>query len=109
MNIVKKEHYTLITPTENSFEYFMVALDLKEFIHEHIILNLDSSFKINTTQLDSLSEISIAKKEHKTSFIIIAKGIEIDDLKDETLSVVPTLTEAEDTLEMDDIERDLDF
>ena len=46
-------------------------------------------------------------KENEKSFVLIANTVEIDDFEDETLSVVPTLIEAEDVLEMDEIERDL--
>lgn len=57
--------------------------------------------------MDTLAPLAAAKKEAGTSFILVATSIEIDDLEDESLSVVPTLGEAEDTLEMDAIERDL--
>lgn len=107
MNIERKDNYTLVTPTETSFESFIEALNLTEFENDNLLLNLLSVFDVNTDQVNSLSEVSMHKKENGTSFIVIAKGIEIDDLEDETLSVVPTLTEAEDTLEMDEIERDL--
>ena len=40
--------------------------------------------------------------------VAISKGIEIDEIPDE-LSIVPTLTEALDILEMEAIERDLGF
>ena len=109
MNIEKKDNYTLVTPTETSLESFLKAIAFSDYKKENLILNFLNSFEISSAQIDSLSEISQNKKENGTSFIIIAANIEIDDLKDETLSVVPTLGEAEDTLEMDAIERDLGF
>jgi hypothetical protein len=74
-----------------------------------LLIQLLPPIILTTKQIDGFSIISMNKKENGTSFIIIKKGIEIDDLQDESLSVVPTLMEAEDTLEMDDIERDLSF
>lgn len=107
MNIEKKDKYTLITPTENSLAEFLNSFDIANFENENVLIDFLQSFKLTVSQIDEFSEISILKKENGTSFILIASGIEIDDLEDESLSVVPTLQEAEDTLEMDAIERDL--
>ena len=52
--------------------------------------------------------ISENHRDKNLSFIIIANGIDFDELPDE-LVVAPTLTEAEDILEMEAIERDLGF
>ncbi|MEI6865818.1 ribonuclease Z [Flavicella sp.] len=109
MNIDKKENYTLITPTETSHDDFLEVLKISDFEKENLILDFSNSFEITTKQIDGYSEISMYKKENGTSFIIIRNDIEIDKLEDELLSVTPTLTEAEDTLEMDNIERDLGF
>lgn len=109
MNIQKKDNYTLITPTQSSFESFTKEFIVSDFEKENLILNFLDTFKVTSAQVDSFSEISQNKKENGTSFIIIIADFDIDDLEDETLSVVPTLGEAEDTLEMDAIERDLGF
>jgi hypothetical protein len=45
---------------------------------------------------------------HKKSFIILNSNIDIDTISEE-LRVVPTLQEAEDMIQMEDIERDLGF
>ena len=66
------------------------------------------------TSLDALSKAEIAEflqlsKKHKTakhSFIIVSNKIDLDSVPDE-LAVVPTLQEAYDTIEMEDMERDL--
>ena len=105
----KKDTYTIITPTQTSFEEFVATFNVSDFESENLFLNFLNTFEVTTAQIDSFSEISNTKKENGTSFIVIASGIEIDDLEDEILSVVPTITEAEDTLEMDAIERDLGF
>lgn len=109
MNIDKKEKYTIITPTENSFEDFFHAFsaELTALNSTHLFLNFLNSFSVNVAELEKFSNISENKKENGYSFVLIANSVEIDDFEDETLSVVPTIGEAEDVLEMDDIERDL--
>jgi len=42
------------------------------------------------------------------SFVIVFNGINIDNIP-EDIVVVPTLTEAKDIIEMENIERDLGF
>ena len=52
-----------------------------------------------------LKTASVLKAKNK-SFIIIKKGININDFP-EILNIAPTLQEAKDILEMENIERDL--
>lgn len=106
MHFEKTEKYTLITPDETSFQSFYDAFIKNELNGEHLILdfskNLIPALKEILLFLNSANEY----RENNTSFIIIATGINIDDIPDE-ISIVPTLTEALDILEMDIIERDL--
>ena len=109
MKIDKKEKYTIITPTETSFKDFFkeVSTNLVSLEKEHLFLNLLEAFEVSVSELEEFSSISENKKENGHSFVLITKSVEIDDFEDESLSVVPTIGEAEDVLEMDDIERDL--
>ncbi len=106
MHIDKTAEYTLITPDETSFLSFYDALIKNSLKGEHLII--DFSEKLNPSLKEILSFLNIANdyRENNTSFIIIASGFNIDDIPDE-ISIVPTLTEAIDILEMDAIERDL--
>ena len=110
MIITKTEKYTLLKPDENSVDLFFKSFNIKysKFEGEHLIL--DFSEKINTKLKDLLLflELSSQHKENGTSFVLICKGIDIDEIPEE-INVVPTITEAIDILEMDVIERDLGF
>lgn len=106
MEIVKKDNYTLVSANENSFETFLENFTKNNFSDEHLLIDV-LSLNITSEQADQFSNLSTQTKEAGYSFIIISNSVEIDDLEDEMLSVVPTLGEAEDTLEMDAIERDL--
>ena len=109
MKIEKKEKYTIVSPTESNFEDFFTAFnsEVETLTSEHIFINFLESFSVNVSELEKFSSISENKKENGNSFVLITTTVEIDDFEDESLSVVPTLGEAEDVLEMDDIERDL--
>lgn len=97
----------MLVPTESNFEAFLKALRNESFENEHLVINLLRSFNLSPDNLEVLSKIAAAKKEQGTSFVIVSETIEVDALEDEMLSVVPTLLEAQDILDMDAMERDL--
>jgi hypothetical protein len=109
MRIDKKETYTIVLPEESSFSEFYTVFTSKtnEISETHLFLNFLNSFPISAKELQKFSTFCQQQKENEKSFVLIANTVEIDDFEDETLSVVPTLIEAEDVLEMDEIERDL--
>ena len=47
-------------------------------------------------------------KSNKQSFVIVSDKVDFDDVPDEII-VVPTMQEAYDIIEMEDMERDLGF
>jgi len=110
MNIKNKESYILISSDENSFsEFYALFLDkVANYKKQHLVLNI--SDKINTTKEDFLLflDIAIQRKKEKTSFVIISESVNMDDFP-EDFNIVPTLIEAEDIIEMENMERELGF
>ena len=106
MRINKTAKYTLITTDETSFQSFYDAFIKSSLKGEHLILDFSEKLNLSLEEILSFLDIANNYRENNTSFIIIASGFNIDDIPDE-ISIVPTLTEALDILEMDDIERDL--
>jgi len=110
MDISNKTHYLLITSTENSFSNFFNNFKLasNSASKTHTILQLSENLNTTTHNLSLFLDIATRYRRNGMSFVVICKGIDIDEIPDE-VNVVPTLTEAEDVLEMDAIERDLGF
>ncbi|NOR28224.1 MAG: hypothetical protein GQ540_06820 [Lutibacter sp.] len=110
MFISKTENYTLLKLDNNSVQNFYTELKNRysEFEKEHLIINFSEKINIQIEEIVLFLEISNQHLKNGTSFVLICKGINIDNLPEE-LNVAPTLTEAIDTLEMDAIERDLGF
>jgi len=110
MKIEKQETFTLVTSDESSFSEFYNSFLIKEkeLTKEHIIVRISNNF--NTSIKDFLLFLRIAeeKKENGTSFVIISNNINIDDLP-ENINITPTLQEAKDVLEMENMERELGF
>lgn len=110
MRIQENSEYTLISATGDSFETFVNDFKKKhsEYLKHHLIVELSDN--INISVKDILVFLSYAQEHQNngTSFVVICKDVDIDEIP-ETFNVVPTLVEAEDVLEMENIQRDLGF
>jgi len=108
--IMNKEKNIIVGPKQESIKdfYNQFIEDYSEIADKNIIIDL-SKISINKVS-EILVFLNIAKSHisNDSSFVIIAQGITIDSLPDE-LIVVPTMIEALDIIEMDEIGRDLGF
>ena len=73
---------------------------------DHIIVNLFSFSKVSTGDILEFLDISNKHRGEGKSFVLVTDKITYDDAPDE-ICVVPTIQEAKDIIEMEEIERDL--
>ena len=78
------------------------------FKNDNIIVNLTSLRPLIVQDVVEFLQISNQHRSAKHSFIIVTDKINIDEIPDE-LVIVPTLPEAYDIIEMEEMERDLGF
>jgi len=78
------------------------------FKNDNIIVNLTSLKPLSTNDVIEFLRISNQHRNAKHSFVIVSNKIDDDNIPDE-LVIVPTLQEAYDIIEMEEIERDLGF
>ncbi len=78
------------------------------FKNDNIIINLTSLRNLSTRDVVEFLQLSNMHRSAKHSFVLVSDKINIDDVPDE-LVIVPTLHEAYDIIEMEDMERDLGF
>lgn len=109
MILEEKSNYVLAKSEAATLHEVFTELTSNETLTKHnIILELSENLNINTEEIAVFLDYSQNCKANGTSFVIIKKGIDADDF-DESINIVPTLQEAEDIIEMEDIERDLGF
>lgn len=115
MKINKTDQYFSVKPSNkelfSSEEQFQLFFDefLKNntnFKNVNLILDFSDSVNVDLSKILLFSPISEKHKNHNKSFVIVCEGIEFDKIPEE-LVTVPTFKEAEDIIEMEDIERDL--
>lgn len=78
------------------------------FNNHNVVINLLTNNEILLEDLIAFLKISNGHRAQKHSFVIVTDKVDYDEVPDE-LVVVPTLQEAYDIIEMEEMERDLGF
>ncbi|WP_373057445.1 ribonuclease Z [Zunongwangia sp. H14] len=110
MKTTDKSNYVLIENNIGSLTEFASVLTKKHesFEDKNIIVDLKKYEQLEIEDLLGFLELSNIHREHKKSFVIVNSALHADKIPDE-LIIAPTLQEAEDIIQMEEIERDLGF
>ena len=111
MKVVKKGYFTYVKPKSSDFKknsdlYDEFNKNYPNFKKDNIILDFSEIAGINIDQILLFSSLIKKHKKEGRSFVVVYKLKENEDLM-ETIFIVPTLREAEDVVELEEIERDL--
>ncbi len=103
-------NYTLLRDEKDDIKDFarFLSMVFKQFIGKNIILDLIQYNDATLLDLLLFLELSNSHRATKQSFVMVNAALSIDEIPEE-LMIVPTLQEAQDIIEMEDIERDLGF
>jgi len=110
MKVDHKGHTTIIKDTEGNTETFLKKLtdQYNTFKDTNLVLDITHDKSVDLDGIKLFKDLSKAHKKAKKSFVIVADGIDFNKVPS-SLLVVPTLLEAHDIIEMEEIERDLGF
>jgi len=110
MKSTKKDNCLILEDEKNNAKDFadFISTLLKKFENENLVIDLLKYGKLTLEELLNFLKPSIEHYKNGKSFVIVNDTIIIDDVPEE-LRVVPTLQEAKDLIQMEEIERDLDF
>jgi len=111
MIVTEKENYTLLADEENGIKSFASFLDFivpKAHSDKNLVIDLLKYDKLTLEELLYFLPISNQQRAAQKSFVIVNKGVHIDGVPEEIM-VVPTLGEAKDVIELEEIQRDLGF
>ena len=117
MKIEETPDYVIVSPESEEGGKVVDAIDdffskLKEnfskFKNSNLILDFSQVVNMDERKILLFSPMCGRQKELNKSFVIVNEGINLDDIPDEMV-VVPTLQEAKDIIEIENIERDLGF
>ncbi len=85
-----------------------INADFSLFSNNNIIVILVSLIPLTRSELSEFLMLSNTHRENGHSFVIVTNNIDVDSIPEE-LIVVPTLIEAKDVIEMEEMERDLNL
>ncbi|MCL8009230.1 ribonuclease Z [Gelidibacter japonicus] len=106
----KENNITLITQEKSTIVELVKKLEATypKFKNDNVIINLSVLNPISLQDIVEFLEVSNRHRRAKHSFVIVTDQANLDEMPDEIV-VVPTLKEAYDVIEMEEIERDLGF
>ena len=101
---------TIIFQEDISLKKFMENLEnaYSKVKNDNIIVNLFSFSKLTAGDVLEFLQISNDHRGIGKSFILVTNKVSFDEVPEE-ICVVPTIQEAKDIIEMEEIERDLDL
>ena len=109
MKVKEDKDTYIISKVSDAYSDFILKLEHQypTFKKHHLIIDLGKEAE----QEDLLLFENLAKmhKKEKKSFILLVKQTDFTDFEHPLLNVVPSLQEAHDIIEMEEIERDLGF
>jgi len=110
MKVDQKGHTTIIKDTQNNVVSFVqkVTNEYHAFQSQNLILDISHNKDLDIKDLAHFKELTKNHKKAKKSLIIVSDTVDFDKVPN-NLNVVPSVLEAHDMIEMDEIERDLGF
>lgn len=110
MKVTEKENYKILEDEKNDVMGFASFLESvhENFKDDNLVVDILKYGELSLEELLSFLKLSNMHRKNRKSFVIANDAINIDRVPEE-LQVVPTLREAEDIIQMEEIERDLGF
>lgn len=104
----KDETTTIIIQEKSSLVELVKKMQstYPKFKNDNVIVNLSVMDKVTVKDMVEFLDISNRHRHAKHSFVIVTDKANLDEMPDD-LIIVPTLKEAYDIVEMEDMERDL--
>lgn len=106
----KEENITIIIQEKSTVVELVKKMQstYPKFKNDHVIVNLSVMAKVTLADITEFLDLSKQHRHTKRSFVIVTDKVELGAIPNE-LIVVPTLKEAYDVIELEEIERDLDI
>jgi hypothetical protein len=110
MKVEQKGHTVTIKDTQGDLVAFLMKVthEYKSFEKYNIIIDVSHDKDLTIKQINNFLPLIKMHTKAKKSFVIVADGVHFTNVS-QHITIVPSLLEAHDIIEMDEIERDLGF
>ncbi|WP_284652072.1 ribonuclease Z [Flavobacterium terrisoli] len=110
MKVEQKGHTTIIKDTNGETAAFLDVLtrEYNSYKNDNLILDLSYDKNLKMEDVKSFTELIKLHKKQKKSIVLVSGSINFNAVP-KSITLVPTILEAHDIIEMEEIERDLGF
>ncbi|MEK8179884.1 ribonuclease Z [Flavobacterium buctense] len=110
MKVEQKGHTTIIKDTVGQTADFLMKVthEHNTYKNSNLILDLTHDKNLSLEDVKSFAELIKLHKKQKKSIVLVADSVNFNAVP-KNIILVPTLLEAHDIIEMEEIERDLGF
>lgn len=110
MKVEQKGHTTIIKDTHGQTADFLMKLthEHNTFKNSNLILDLTCDKNLSLEEVKSFTELIKLHKKNKKSIVLVTDNVNFNVVP-KSIILVPTILEAHDIIEMEEIERDLGF
>lgn len=110
MKVDEKGHTVTIRDTQGDLNSFLQKItgEYNSFKERNIIADLSQHNGLALKDVLNFLSLSDRHRKAKKSFVIVVNDFDFNEVPEEMI-VVPTVLEAHDIIEMEEIERDLGF
>ena len=110
MIIDQNGNITVVTQEKSTIIELVKKLEAlyPKFKNDNVIIALTGLKKLEVEDIVEFLNLSNMHRSKKHSFVLVSNNIDLDTTPNE-LIVVPTIQEAYDIIEMEEMERDLGF
>lgn len=110
MRVEEKGHTLILKDTAGNPAAFIekVTHEYKSFEKQNLILDISHAPNVTTNSLELFVPLAKRHRKAKKSFVLVTPDADFNSVP-LSLVVVPSMLEAHDIIEMEEIERDLGF
>lgn len=110
MKVDQHGNTTIIKNTQGKTNDFFqkFSKEHNSYKNQNLIVDLSHDSELTMEDVKLFKDLSKLHLKGKKSFILVADSINFNDVPS-SLTLVPTILEAHDIIEMEEIERDLGF
>jgi hypothetical protein len=110
MKVEQKGHTSIIKDTHGSFVEFIEKLtnQFNSYKNQNLILDVTKDENLTIVDLKFAKDLVKMHKKEKKTMVFVAENLDFNKIPNDLL-VVPSVLEAHDIIEMEEIERDLGF
>lgn len=110
MKVEQKGHTTIIKDTHGQTAEFLIKVTQEHNTYKNcnLILDLTHDKNLSLAAVKSFTALIKLHKKQKKSIVLVADNVNFNAVP-KSIVLVPTILEAHDIIEMEEIERDLGF